>query len=80
MLILNATFILIHPLPDTLDKSLASDRMTIRSLLGQQSLNHRLCCNTGVIFTRNPECVITFHAMISNKHIFNRGSYGVSKM
>src|SRR5258708_39448056 len=73
MLILNATFVLTHPLPDTFEKSFTANGMAVCSLLCQQSFDHCLCSNTRVIFSRHPERVIAFHTMIANKNIFDSG-------
>src|SRR6516162_5748168 len=80
MLILDATFILIHPLPDSLKKGLTANRMAVFTLLYQQSLNDRLCSDTSMIFTGNPERVLSFHTMITNKNIFDSSSNSMTQV
>ena len=80
MLILNAALILVHPLPDTLQEGFAADLMAIYALLIQQPLDDVLRGDTGVIFSRHPQGVITLHAMVANEDIFNGGGDGVTKV
>src|SRR5438552_19174340 len=78
MLILNAALILVHPQPDTLQEGFAADLMAIYALLIQQPLDDVLRGDTGVIFSRHPQGVITPHAVVANEDIFNGGGDGVS--
>ena len=80
MLILNTALVLVHPLPDTLEEGRAANRVTVGSLLGQQSLDHRLRSNPGVIFTWHPQGIVTFHAVVANKYILDSGSNGVTQV
>src|SRR6266702_678226 len=48
MLILNPALILLHPLPDTLQKCFTPDLMSIRPLAGKQSLHDGLGGNARV--------------------------------
>src|SRR5258707_14610589 len=80
MLVLNTALVLVHPLPDTLEEGRAANRVTVGSLLGQQSLDHRLRSNPGVIFTWHPQGIVTFHSVVANKNILYGAGNGVRQV
>ena len=71
MLILNTALILMNPLPDALNKGVASQFMTVSAFLCEQAFDNGLSRDTRVVFPWHPEGIITEHTVITDKNIFS---------
>src|SRR5258708_1283332 len=80
MLVLDTPLVLVHPLPHTLKKGLTTNFMAVRALLSQQAFDNGLRRNTRVIFARHPQGIVSQHAMIANKNVFDSRRDGMTQV
>ena len=66
----DAVAVLVLPVPDALEELLAAEIIAGQTLLlAEVLLNLDLCCDTGVVGTRHPQCRITLHALGTDQNI-----------
>src|SRR6185437_10985581 len=80
MLVLDAMLVLAHPLPDTLDKALAAQRMPVGAFACDLTLDDGLRGDARVILARHPERWVAQHAMVADHDVFERRGDGMPEM